>query len=195
MEITKIFSNVEDPEENLYSVLMSEEELTLFSDRKPLRKTRTGIGWIQENIGKNESEEIFKKLNKKIEEDYKKGESDEDIIKNSKNKAKNIILKKDLPKITGNALLSGGIASGLTYGALKNERFIKDVASRYIDNPNVIDRVIPKKNKGKIALGVGALVGGRELLKKNNLPKTLKRKKSAENGGERLAKAKLGIQN
>ena len=194
MEIQKIFNEIETGEK-LYSVLMSEEELTLFSDRKPLRKTRTGIGWIQENIGKNESEEIFKKLDKKIEEDYKKGESDEDIIKNSKNKAKNIILKKDLPKITGKALLSGGIASGLTYGALKNERFIKDVASRYIDNPNVINRVIPKKNKGKIALGIGALAGGRELLKKNNLPKTLKRKKSAENGGERLAKAKLGIQN
>ena len=33
MEIQKIFSNVEDPEENLYSVLMSEEEYTLFSKR------------------------------------------------------------------------------------------------------------------------------------------------------------------
>lgn len=194
MEIQKIFSNVEDPEETLYSVLLSEDELALFSDRKPLRKTRTGIGWIQENIGKNESEEIFKKLNKKIGEDYEKGESDEDIIKNSKNRAKNIILKKDLPKITGKTLLSGGIASGLTYGALKNERLIKDAASRYIDDPKIIDRVLPKRHKGKIALGVGALVGGRELLKKNNLPKTLKRKKSAENGGERLAKAKLGIQ-
>ena len=32
MEITKIFSNVEDPEENLYSVLMSEEELSLYSE-------------------------------------------------------------------------------------------------------------------------------------------------------------------
>ena len=32
MEITKIFSNIEDPEENLYSVLMSEEELSLFSE-------------------------------------------------------------------------------------------------------------------------------------------------------------------
>ena len=32
MEIQKIFSNVEDPEENLYSVLMSEDELSLFSE-------------------------------------------------------------------------------------------------------------------------------------------------------------------
>lgn len=32
MKIQKIFSNVEDPSENLYSVLMSEEEIALFSD-------------------------------------------------------------------------------------------------------------------------------------------------------------------
>lgn len=32
MEIQKIFSNVENPEENLYSVLMDEEELSLFSE-------------------------------------------------------------------------------------------------------------------------------------------------------------------
>lgn len=32
MEIQKIFSNVEDPEENLYSVLLSEDELALFSN-------------------------------------------------------------------------------------------------------------------------------------------------------------------
>ena len=32
MEIQKIFSNIEDPEENLYSVLMSEDEIYLFSE-------------------------------------------------------------------------------------------------------------------------------------------------------------------
>ena len=32
MEIQKIFSNVEDPEENLYSVLMSEDEVALYSE-------------------------------------------------------------------------------------------------------------------------------------------------------------------
>ena len=32
MEIQKIFSNVEDPEENFYSVLMSEEEVALYSE-------------------------------------------------------------------------------------------------------------------------------------------------------------------
>ena len=32
MEIQKIFSNIEDPEETLYSVLMSEDEIDLFSE-------------------------------------------------------------------------------------------------------------------------------------------------------------------
>ena len=32
MEIQKIFSNIEDPEETLYSVLMSEDEINLFSE-------------------------------------------------------------------------------------------------------------------------------------------------------------------
>lgn len=174
--------------------LRPREVQSLFSERKPLRKTRTGIGWIQENIGKNESEEIFRDLNKKIEKDYKDGKSDDEIVKGSKSHARNIVLKKDVPGIAGKTLLSGGIASGLTYGALKNKQLIKNAASKYMDNTQVIDNIIPKRHKGKIALGVGALVGGRELLKKNNLPKTLKRKKSAENGGERLAKARLGIQ-
>ena len=34
MEIQKVFSNIEDPEETLYSVLMSEDEITLFSEVK-----------------------------------------------------------------------------------------------------------------------------------------------------------------
>lgn len=32
MEIQKVFSNIEDPEETLYSVLMSEDEIDLFSE-------------------------------------------------------------------------------------------------------------------------------------------------------------------
>ena len=32
MEIQKVFSNIEDPEETLYSVLMSENEVALFSE-------------------------------------------------------------------------------------------------------------------------------------------------------------------
>lgn len=32
MEIQKVFSNIEDPEENLYSVLMTEDEVALYSE-------------------------------------------------------------------------------------------------------------------------------------------------------------------
>ena len=62
MEIQKIFSNVEDPEENLYSVLISEEELSLFSEfqkefnskaQKALRKA-----WDVKNA--NKVKEAFK---------------------------------------------------------------------------------------------------------------------------------------
>ena len=35
MEIQKVFSNIEDSEENLYSVLMSEDEIALFSEYMP----------------------------------------------------------------------------------------------------------------------------------------------------------------
>ena len=47
MEIQKIFSNVEDPEENLYSVLISEEELSLFSealDNENEKRTSSSLG-------------------------------------------------------------------------------------------------------------------------------------------------------
>ena len=70
MEIQKIFSNVEDPEENLYSVLMSEEELSLFSElqkefnskaQKALRKA-----WDIKNANKvkeafNDAPQYFEK--------------------------------------------------------------------------------------------------------------------------------------
>lgn len=38
MEIQKIFSNVENPNETLYSVLMNEDEVTLFSELHQIRK-------------------------------------------------------------------------------------------------------------------------------------------------------------
>ena len=70
MEIQKIFSNIEDLEENLYSVLMSEEELSLFSElqkefnskaQKALRKA-----WDIKNANKvkeafNDAPQYFEK--------------------------------------------------------------------------------------------------------------------------------------
>ena len=62
MEIQRIFSNIEDPEETLYSVLMDEDELSLFSElqkefnskaQKALRKA-----WDIKNA--NKVKEAFK---------------------------------------------------------------------------------------------------------------------------------------
>lgn len=61
MEIQKIFSNVEDPEENLYSVLMSEEELSLFSE---LQKEFTSIKKMKKVM--KSSEPFFEKARKQL---------------------------------------------------------------------------------------------------------------------------------
>ena len=70
MEITKIFSNVEDPEENLYSVLMSEdevalysemiEELQMYSDKEDDPKLKTGDKiniWAQKHLNTKKDRE------------------------------------------------------------------------------------------------------------------------------------------
>lgn len=70
MEIQKIFSNVEDPEENLYSVLMSEDEVALFSEMieelqmyseeedSPKLKTGDKIGiWAQKHLNTKKDRE------------------------------------------------------------------------------------------------------------------------------------------
>lgn len=61
MEIQKIFSNVEDPEENLYSVLMSEEELSLFSE---FQKEFTSIKKMKKVM--KSSEPFFEKARKQL---------------------------------------------------------------------------------------------------------------------------------
>ena len=55
MEIQKIFSNIEDPEENLYSVLMSEDEVALFKE-----------------FSDKMSDEEYKAANKKVSKDASK---------------------------------------------------------------------------------------------------------------------------
>ena len=51
MEIQKVFSNIEDPEETLYSVLMSEEELSLFSDNEEKKNKLKGAGLVAGSVG------------------------------------------------------------------------------------------------------------------------------------------------
>ena len=109
MEIQKIFSNVEDPEENLYSVLMTEEEYTLFSklseeDKGALAAIGGGIvasgslghlagvhnGFkkgFKEEVRKNpifqEIQEASKKTIKEAQDLRTKAKSAEEAVKNS----------------------------------------------------------------------------------------------------------------
>ena len=70
MEIQKIFSNIEDPEENLYSVLMNEEEVALYSEmieelqmysdkeNEPKLKTGDKVGiWAQKHLNTKKDRE------------------------------------------------------------------------------------------------------------------------------------------
>ena len=78
----------------------------LFSKKLP--ESRIGIGWIQEKLGKNDSEKYFKKGQKAANESYEKGDSDEEIIRKSKRRAQNsVILDK-----SGRPLLEGATAGG-----------------------------------------------------------------------------------
>lgn len=55
MEIQKVFSNIEDPEENLYSVLMTEEEVALFkefSDKMSDEEYKTAGKKISKDVSK-----------------------------------------------------------------------------------------------------------------------------------------------
>ena len=61
MIIEKVFSNVEDPEENLYSVLMGEEELSLFSE---IQKEFTSIRKMKKVM--KSSEPFFEKARKQL---------------------------------------------------------------------------------------------------------------------------------
>lgn len=86
MEIQKVFSNIEDPEENLYSVLMTEEEVALYSESKD-HTTRNGaliVGGglvgntilgkkVMDNFDRPISEEEGKVANKLVENAKKRG--------------------------------------------------------------------------------------------------------------------------
>jgi hypothetical protein len=51
----------------------------LFSSKK-LPESRIGIGWIQEKLGKNDSEKYFKVGQKAADESYSKGDEDEKVV-------------------------------------------------------------------------------------------------------------------
>jgi hypothetical protein len=157
----------------------------LFSKKLP--DSRIGIGWIQEKLGKNDSEKYFEKGQKAADDSYEKGDDDEKVIKKSKRKAGNsVILDK-----SGKPILEGSIAGGVGYLAAKSPKLIEEAA-----RVQGIDVRIPpqiknslSKHSGKIAVGAGLIAAGR------HVPKIYEQQKAARTGMEintrdRLKKSK-----
>lgn len=155
------------------------------------KKTRIGIGWLQENMGKNEAEETFRDINEQIDSDYAEGKSREEIIKNAKKAGKRSVMKRNLAPVAGKALAKGIPAAAITYLVAKDS----GIRNKFLESKglNLDSQKVNKtlkgldKHKGKIAAGTGLLVAGIELSKKKNLPTLIKKTKSAKNSGERTA--------
>lgn len=103
MEIQKVFSNIEDPEETLYSVLMSEDEVALYSE---FRKHVDDIGSLL-----NEAVDSYAKNSKRAEESlksYRKHAAEADRLRH---------LRRNK---TWGGIAAGTLATaGLGYGAKK----------------------------------------------------------------------------
>ena len=155
------------------------------------KKTRIGIGWLQENMGKNEAEEIFRDINEQIDSDYAEGKSREEIIKNAEKAGKRSVMKRNLGGVAGRALIKGIPTAVIAYAASKNSKLRNQLLeNRGINlNGQKESRVLNTldKYKGKIAVGAGLISAGIELSKKKNLPSLIKKTKSAKNAGERTA--------
>lgn len=160
-------------------------------DKDTPKKTRIGIGWLQETMGKNEAEETFRDINKQIDSDYAKGKSREEIIKNAEKAGKRSVVKRNIGKVTSRALIKGLPAAVVAYAVSKNS----NVRNQFLEgrglslnNPKVNKTLSGlDKHSGKIAAGAGLLAAGIELGKKRNLPSLIKKTKSAKNSGERTA--------
>ena len=158
------------------------------------KKTRIGIGWLQETMGKNEAEETFKDINKQIESDYAEGKSKEEIIKNAKKAGRRSVMKRNLGGVVGRALIKGLPMAAVAYGVSKNSKLRNDFLRNKIDlNGQKESRILNTldQNKGKIAAGAGIIAAGIELGKKKNLPSLIKKSKSAKNSGERTAEQRI----
>lgn len=163
------------------------------------KKTRIGIGWLQENMGKNEAEETFRDINEQIDSDYAEGKSREEIIKNAKKAGKRSVMKRNLGGVAGRAIIKGIPAAAIAYAASKNSKFRNQLLeSRGLNlNGQKESRVLNTldKHKGKIAAGAGLIAAGVELSKKKNLPSLVKKTKSAKNAGERTAEQRTKNKN
>ena len=137
MEIQKVFSNIEDPEETLFSVLMSEDEIALFSEiqkefgfkSKALAVVAPGAYQAKEAAKYAYDDDEHKKkragyalkgtftpvtatyMKKKVQKMAEEGKSKEEI-KNYLEKSS----KKRSAAGVGEALLTGGLLSAVAQG-------------------------------------------------------------------------------
>ena len=157
MEIQKVFSNVDDPEENLYSVLMDEEELSLFSEFqkefgdsiKDKRKENEYLGDRKDLLVKAHGKPT-NKFNDRSKEDEDYQEFYETGKLRTRRKVKNAaklgLLGATVGALSGRSsnkrsLINAGIGAatgaGLSYGIDKlGEKFAKKKLS---ENPNYYD--------------------------------------------------------
>lgn len=154
MEIQKVFSNIEDPEETLYSVLMSEDEVVLFSElqkkfgfkSKALASISPGAYQAKEAAKYAYDDDEYKKkrlgyaikgaiapgtstyMKKKAEKMAKEGKSKEEIKKVLENPSKKRIAAGLVEGLTIPTHLAGSIAAagvGL-HDKVKGNRAKKD---------------------------------------------------------------------
>ena len=140
MEIQKVFSNIEDPEETLYSVLMSEDEVALFSEiQKEFGFKSKALGYVapgsyqaKEAAKYAYDDDEYKKkrggyalkglltpgtatyMKKKAQKMAEEGKSKEEIRKYLENPSKKRIAAGVGEAMTGSGLgIGGAVATGV----------------------------------------------------------------------------------
>lgn len=129
---------------------------------KKLPDSRIGIGWINDKNGKYDSETYFRAAQKSADDSWKRGDSEEKVVK----KAKRAAGRKALTDSSGKPLTKAAIAGGLTLAAGKlipiedlprlGEQALGMPLSYEARKGITKAGRIAKKHTGKIALGVSA---------------------------------------
>lgn len=137
-------------------------EKTYSIRNKKLPDSRIGIGWINDKNGKYDSETYFRAAQKSADDSWKRGDSEEKVVK----KAKRAAGRKALTDSSGKPLTKAAIAGGLTLAAGKlipiedlprlGEQALGMPLSYEARKGIIKAGRIAKKHTGKIALGVSA---------------------------------------
>ena len=159
-------------------------EKTYSIRNKKLPDSRIGIGWINDKNGKYDSETYFRAAQKSADDSWKRGDSEEKVVK----KAKRAAGRKALTDSSSKPLTKAAIAGGLTLAAGKlipiedlprlGEQALGMPLSYEARKGITKAGRIAKKHTGKIALGVSAA----SLAPK--IPRIYKKIKSARLGAE-----------